>query len=186
MQLRNVVVLMGAILATLVLAACQAAEPGASTGDTDLQVTRITADDLANVAAGARLSLQASERDDVILFDPSRGSLDFGKIELTCPNGQQMGMDTWLTALEQSHGVDIGAMTGDIFSLALAKQTAADGLDVQDSSKESRPQGYEQGGGQCCTTTCLEQSCYLCTDGQWVCSCIRWTTTCSDYCEALP
>ena len=173
MQLRHEMSRFGVVLFMVALGACQAVE-NHGPAEPALHAKRITADDLAGVAAGSRLVLQTPAQDDVILFDPTKGPLDFSKVELTCPNGRQMAMDTWLAGLSTRHGVNTAEMTADVFSLALAEHTAADGLDVPAPTGRSRKSSLVEG----CVRSCVEQSCYLCTDGQWVCTCARWEYIC--------
>jgi len=170
-----------ACLFGLPLAACQDNGEGAveMVQDADLRITRVTADDLANLDDGARLSLGTARDTDVLVFDPSQGPLDFGRIELTCPNGQRMGMDVWLLDLQKQRGADLQTLTAGEFSLARTQDNAIDGLEQEAGAEPNLEPQYDQNcpPPNCVHNVCVGQTCYWCPDGQYVCSC-QWTSVC--------
>jgi hypothetical protein len=167
-----------ASLACLMIVACQDDAGPASTGDPDLHITRVTADEIAALDRGSLLPVAAATEDDVLIFDPSRGPLDFGRVELTCPNGQQMDMDTWLLDLEKKRSIDLQQLTSDSFALARTPQTAVKGLEALGAPAAPRVSPYD---AECPPPKCWKQicvqSCYWCPDGAYICTC-TWQTVC--------
>jgi hypothetical protein len=148
---------------SLSLAACQSTE--AEVASSEPKVTRVTAEDLRYLDPAARLALSISDQHEVLLFDPSLGALDFGRIELICPNGQQMMMDVWLVELAQSQGLDLETYTRGEFTLARNQSDALEAINGRSVSPGMpSPEPLAKAGWKCCG-----QECSCCDDG--VCSC---------------
>lgn len=171
MKLRTLIAIpFATVMLTVPLVACQSTEqaeaPSLEGAQSELHITRITESDIRALRDGERIVLSTSSVGDVLVFDPSQGALDFWRIDLICPNGQRMGMDLWLSNLAKEQDVDIAQLTDAEFSLA---RTQEDAINVIDRRIDAKTPTLEP--QQKVTPYCCAESCYLCTDGQWICYC---------------
>ena len=158
----------------LSLAGCLGAEeaaplPGpageAAAGNVDAAV--ITAGTIASLEEGSRLLLDGSRQ--VLLFEPAGGAIDYGRIDLVCPNGQQMPMDRWLLDLEE-RGHPREEITGSEFALSVDRESAARALASGGPSESAAAPSYEPLGEEDVAEPNPECfGCIFCIDGQLVC-----------------
>ena len=91
---------------------------------TNADILRITADNLSGIPEGSTLVVRTTQSDEIVIFDHSRGEIDFSRLEIVCPNGQQMHMDTWLADVAASRGLSLDVFKTGEFSIALTRETA--------------------------------------------------------------
>jgi hypothetical protein len=129
------------------------AEPTAGS----LSVQRVTADDLAALDTSKRLVVSVGENDP-LLFDSSAGAIDFGRIDIVCPNGQQMAADVWLHERAKEQNLDLGQTISNELSLA---------RNMEDARAALRAEGSPSYKAQ--ATDPVINPCVCCTDGLCIC-----------------
>ena len=136
----------------VVLLACSACaleeEPGTSIDGSEAtgpQVVHVTASTVAELAPSQQLLVDLTQA-LVFVFDPSHGALDYGRMDLVCPNGAGMRLDGWMTERSIEIGADITLNGWATLSLGP--------MSLQSLIVEQGPS---------------DSDCYLCTDGAWMC-----------------
>jgi hypothetical protein len=92
------------------------------------------------------------------VFDPSAGPIDFGRIDLVCPNGQQMAADIWLIERSKEQGFDVAEIISEEFSLARTMEDAYSALHGG-AGPSSQPLSDGTANG----------ACWCCSDGVCIC-----------------
>lgn len=165
-------------------AGCESATPPVGSikdmghDSTNVGQLRITADDLRSVPEGSTLIVRVDENDEVVVFDPSRGPIDFSRLEIVHPNGQQMRMDTWLGGVAQK-GITAEVLAASEFSVALTQKTAEEAFEqTYEDPSASHPMSMPGCYYTCCGPT---EACLVLSGGLVICveiPCDSWCVTC--------
>lgn len=142
----------------------------------DITVTRITAKDIGTLSDGSTLIVNARNKNGALVLDTSYGELDYGRIELICPNGQQMRMDTWLLNASEEEGFDLASTAANGFSVGLNQENTLSAMNPRDRAAPTMLQPLFAEG--CFSYCCGTESCYQCPDGAWICTCSKKCNSC--------
>ncbi len=166
-------------LAAFLVVTASACEGGADARGSEDTLTQgrevsglnITADTVRNLAPGTYLRLDGTAQEDVLLFDPSRGAIDYSRIALVA-GGQEVAMDRWLEEAALTKGVDTAELLKSVLAVKLSEQDAS--LASWTSSGTSQ-QGVCPDcctAGHCClyTSDCT----YYPSSGTIYCVCSVW------------
>lgn len=159
-----------AFLAITQLVACQGQEesqqaPSVAGDSRESSGMRITSDTLASLPANAHLRLEGLAQDDVIVFDPSRGPIDYARIQLVTSE-QQLSMAGWLQEAARKTGLEVQALETRV----LAVRLTADSAELV-SSQQPGPQQQQRCATCCDTGYCCYSSYCSWVGGQRVCQC---------------
>jgi hypothetical protein len=118
--------------------------------------------------------VRVAENDEVIVFDPSRGPIDFNKLETSFPNGQPMRMDTWLGEGATSPGIALEQLKASEFSVAVAREA----VEVIFENPHVNPSAAKPLDLVGCYWTCCSESCAAWGQGATVCYCNAYCQVC--------
>jgi hypothetical protein len=178
---KTVLALFGIALVSLWgVAGCESATPPVNSitemgrDSTNVEQLRITADDLLSVPEGSTLVVRVTESDEVIVFDPSRGPIDFSRLDIAFPNGHQMRMDTWLGEGATSQGIALEQLKVSEFSVALTREAA----EVIFDKPYVDPSAVKPMDLVGCYWMCCSESCAAWGQGATVCTCNAYCYMC--------
>jgi len=178
---KNILALFGIALVSLWgVAGCESVTPPVGSiaemgrDSTNVEQLRITADDLHSIPEGSTLVVRVAESDEVIVFDPSRGPIDFSRLEIVFRNGEQMRMDTWLGEGATSQGMALEQLKTEAFSVALTREAA----EVIFDKPHVDPSAAKPMDLVGCYWMCCAESCAAWGQGATVCYCNAYCQAC--------
>jgi hypothetical protein len=150
----------------LLAGACTTTSPAdddeAVSSDTVQAVHVIDATILNSLGEWDQIIVDIQSSDDVYVFDPSMGPLDFQRVRIVCPNGNQMPLDAWLQEQSDASGIVASKDVRQPFAISRT-ELMRNPLAELGTKPESEP-GYET---QAAPQDCL--LCVACSDGGWIC-----------------
>jgi hypothetical protein len=167
-----------ALLAVTQLVACQGPEDADAADSTseprESSGMRITANTLAQLASNAYLRLEALEQEDVLVFDPASGPIDYARIVLVTGE-QQLPMDRWLQDAAREQGVDAKTLESRVLTVKLTGASVE--LVSLDRSGPQQQQNCSPDNPACCEICCTySYDCYYDFYIQrWFCYCAVWS-----------
>lgn len=106
-------------LVTALTQGCNVVEVSESEAtDRAVDVYRVTADDVRRLDADDRLIVSVPPAGEAVLVDPSRGAVDFGRIDIADDDGRFVRADTWIVHLADVRGVDVADISGSELVIA--------------------------------------------------------------------
>ncbi len=138
-----------------------------TTSEAAANIVTISARSFDQLANGERLTVNSLDKDSVFRFDVSQGEIDFSRIDIVCPNGQQMAMDAWLTK-QQADGVDIQKMLARGFAVGSDQQASGAYMGIMEGTSSSMP-GY---GSQAASAAAMDCVIIVCSDGLIIIICV--------------
>lgn len=118
-------------------------------------VSWLSADTLAEISSDSRLVVRLRDAKDLIVVDPTRGPIDFARVDLSCPTAQ-MALSPWLQGLADDNGVSLENVVSDRFVIGMNQDSVTAILNAQGMANLSTvvPQGTNS---VCCEYTCYEK-----------------------------
>ncbi|MEM7677068.1 MAG: hypothetical protein AAF449_13785 [Myxococcota bacterium] len=142
-----------ACMASALAFACGGEENEASSSRTQT----ITANSIASLPAGELLRIDLSDENLITIFDTVDGQIDYGRIEIICPNGRMMPMNEWM--VEQANDLAVDFESAD--RLVISANPYQFGLDDEQVEELQVTRRY--------SSLLEEGSYYCCSDGLYVC-----------------
>lgn len=160
----------------------EVSEPEAT--DRAVDVYRVTADDVRRLDADDRLIVSVPPAGEAVLVDPSRGAVDFGRIDIADDDGRLVRADTWIVHLADVRGVDVADISGSELVIATEPSDALEAMEMPIAEIDEFATDYElrrgcvTAGDGCCDTGICCLFSYDCVSdeetGWFSCFCAAW------------